>query len=688
LLTRSSGGGSTLSAQPASLVAATAWVARRNAGQDKLMSRFKLLFSPLRVRRTEIRNRIVSTGHQTFLAAGGLPGDDMVAYHEARARGGAGLIITESARFHETAFSDSPELLVVSDDCIPGYRRLAQAVHRHGAKLFGQLSHSGRVSRRMRGGLRDVAYAPSAVPDNRFHTMPREMPLALVEEVITACGAAAGRFAQAGLDGIELVASHGLLFAQFLNPLTNLRADRYGGSRENRMRFVVDCLAAVRRAVGDDLVVGMRISAEEVEADGLIASEVIAICQDLARRGALDYVNVTTGSMAGLGGSVHVVPSMELKPGYVAPQAGTLRAAVGLPVFVAGRINQPQLAEQILSAGLADMCGMTRAMISDPDMATKAQAGRLDDIRACIACNQACIGHYHLGYPISCIQNPVSGREVKLGTVPPASPRKRVLVAGGGPAGMKAAVTAAERGHEVVLCEAAGRLGGQVLLAQLLPERAEFGGLVTNLQHELSTAGVEVRLHARVDAALVTRLGVDAVIIATGATPYAPPLEGRDNGHVVEAWDVLTGKAHPGSRVLVADWRCDWVGMGLAEKLARDGHHVRLAVNGTHAGQNLQIYLRDHWAGKLHFLGVEIIPYARLFGVDGDTAYLSHIVSGNAIVCEAVDTVVMAFGHAPETRVEHELASLDVPLHLAGDCLSPRSAEEAVYEGLLAGRAV
>ena len=652
------------------------------------MSRFKLLFSPLQLRRTEIRNRILSTGHQTYLAAGGLPGDDMVAYHEARAKGGAGLIIIEAARFHATALSDSPELIVTSDECIPGYRRLAQAVHRHGTKIFGQLSQSGRLSRRMSGGLRGVAYAPSAVPDNRFHTMPREMPLALIEELIAGCAAAAGRFAQAGLDGIELVSSHGLLFAQFLNPVTNLRTDRYGGSRENRIRFLLDCLAAVRRTVGDDLVVGIRISVEEIELDGLEAGEVIAICRELKRHGALDYVNVTTGSMSGLGGSIHVVPPMEVKPGYVAPQTGTLRAAVGLPVFVAGRINQPQIAEQILAAGLADVCGMTRAMISDPEMANKAQAGKLDDIRACIACNQACIGHYHMGYPLSCIQNPVTGREVKLGMVTPAPAKKRVVVAGGGPAGMKAAVIAAERGHSVVLCEAAQRLGGQALLAQLLPERAEFGGLVTNLEHELAKAGVEVRLGTTVDPALVRHLAADAVIVATGARPYSPPIEGRDSGHVVEAWDVLTGKAKPGSRVLIADWRCDWVGMGIAEQLARGGHHVRLAVNGLHAGQNLQMYLRDLWAARLHDLGVEIIPYARLFGVDANTAYLSHIVSNKPIVYDDVDTVVMAFGHASETGLEQALAPLGIPMHLAGDCLSPRSAEEAVYEGLLAGRAV
>jgi thioredoxin reductase len=454
------------------------------------------------------------------------------------------------------------------------------------------------------------------------------------------------------------------------------------------MRFLLDCLAAVRKAVGEELVLGIRISAEEVEPDGLEADEVIAICQDLAQRKALDYVNVTTGSMSGLGGSIHVVPPMEVKPGYVAPQAGTLRQAIGLPIFVAGRINQPQIAEQILTSGLADMCGMTRAMISDPDMPNKALGGQLDDIRACIGCNQACIGHYHMGYPVSCIQNPVTGRELSLGSVTTVQQRKRVVVAGGGPAGMKAAVAAAERGHDVVLCEASGRLGGQALLAQLLPERAEFGGLVTNLEHEIKRARIEVRLNTTVDAPLVAKLGAEAVIVATGAKPYAPPVEGRDSSHVVEAWDVLTANANPGSRVLIADWRCDWVGMGLAEKLARDGRHVRLAVNGLHAGQNLQMYLRDHWAARLHDLGVEVIPYARLFGVDGDTAYLTHIVSGKPIICEEVDTVVMAFGHAAETGLEQELADLDIPVHLAGDCLSPRSAEEAVYEGLLAGRAV
>ena len=315
------------------------------------MSQFKHLFSPLVLRGREIRNRILSTGHQTYLSSGGV--------HEARAKGGAGLIIVEAARFHHSALSDSLELIVDSDKCIPGYARIAEAVHHHGAKIFAQLSHPGRLTRRMRAGLRGVAVAPSAVMDNRFHTIPRAMPIDLIEELIKTCGTAASRFAMAGLDGVELVASHGLLFAQFLNPKCNFREDKYGGDRENRMRFLAECLASVRRGVGEDVIVGMRISAEEIEDDGLDAAEVIAVCTALAKKGALDYVNVTTGSMAGLGGSIHVVPPMQVKAAYVAPQAGTLRAAIGVPVFVAGRINQPQIAEQVLASGLADMCGMT-----------------------------------------------------------------------------------------------------------------------------------------------------------------------------------------------------------------------------------------------------------------------------------------------------------------------------------------
>jgi len=649
---------------------------------------FPHLFSPLDINGCTIRNRILSTGHQTYLARDGKVSEAFIAYHEARARGGAGLIIAEAARFHATSHTDTPELRATGDDCIEGYRAVAEAVHCHGARLFGQLSHGGRCAKRIENGLRGVVYAPSPVPENRFHTMPREMPADLITEIVEACGAAAGRFAEAGLDGVEVSVSHGLLFSQFLNPTTNLREDDYGGPFENRIRALTQALKAARKATGDGFVVGIRISADEVEPGGLDAEQAAQVCVHLREAGLIDYVSTTHGSMAGLGASIHVVPPMEIEHGYVAPRAGALRKAAKLPVFVAGRINQPQIAERILAAGQADMCAMTRAMIADEEMANKARAGRIEEIRACIGCNQACIGHFHQGYSISCIQNPASGRELQFGDLGITDAPKSVLVAGGGPAGMKAAVTAAARGHDVILCEADKRLGGQALLAQLLPERAEFGGLVTNLESELARTRADIRLNTRVSADLARETKADAVIVATGAAPYRPPIEGEEDAHIVDAWAVLQGGANPGTRVVVADWRCDWVGMGLAERLALAGHHVRLAVNGLHAGQELQPYLRDHWAGKLHRLGVEIIPYATLFGADGDTAYLMHTITGDAIVCEGVDTVVLAQGHLSDRSLEDELAGVDIDIHLAGDCLNPRSAEEAVYEGMLAGIAV
>lgn len=647
---------------------------------------FPCLFSPLALRGHEIRNRILSTGHQTWLAEDNRPGAALIAYHEARARGGAGLIVNEAARFHPSAIGEAPDLVLIHDDAIPQYARLAAAVHRHGAKIFGQLSHPGRVTRRMTDGMRGVVWAPSSVPENRFHVVPREMPAEMVAEIVEAAGAAARRYAEAGYDGVELMASHGLLFAQFLNPAANRREDLYGGSDENRLRPLREALIAVRRAVGEGVVVGLRISADETEEGGLDRDRVLAVCRRLSEDGLVDYINTTLGSMAGPGASIHVAPPMEMAPAYVAPQAAAIRAAVAVPVFVAGRINQPQVAEAVLAAGQADMCGMTRALIADPDMPRKAREGRAEDIRACIGCNQACIGHFHAGTPISCIQNPVAGRELRLPSPAPAAGALKVLVAGAGPAGMKAAVTAAEMGHQVVLAEAAAQAGGQALLAQLLPDRAEFGGLVTNLLTELRLRQVDLRLNTRVDAAFLRAERPDALIIATGSTPFTPRIEGAGAGHVVTATDVLAGRARPGGRVVVADWRCDQIGVGLAMMLARRGHNVRLAVAGICAGQNLQQYVRDLWAGRLHEAGIEVIPYARIYGVDKDTAWFLHTASGAAITLEGVETLVLVEGNTPDMVLQREVAGLGIPSITVGDCTIARTAEEAIHDGLVLTR--
>jgi 2,4-dienoyl-CoA reductase-like NADH-dependent reductase (Old Yellow Enzyme family) len=646
------------------------------------------LFSPIEIRGVEIRNRIFSTGHDTNMAEDGLPGDTLIAYQRARARGGAGLVIIQVAAVHPTAFYTGMMLDATRDDCIAPYRRLADAVHEHGCKVFGQIFHPGREIFHTADGTEPVAYAPSATPNQRYQVMPRPMARDMITEIVDSFATTAARFAEAGLDGVEIVASHGYLPVQFINPRVNRRDDEYGGSFENRMRFLDEVCAAVRAKAGGDLVVGMRISGDELDPDGLTSDEIVAACAALDAAGALDYVNVIAGTSASTVGAYHIVPPMLVDTGYVAPMSATIKAAVSTPVFVAGRINQPQIAEQILAAGQADMCGMTRAMIADPEMPNKARAGHGDDIRACIACNQACIGRMQAGYTISCIQHPETGRELLYGDLEPAERPKTVMVVGGGPGGMKAASVAARRGHHVTLYEKSTRLGGQVLLAQLLPGRAEFGGLATNFERELALAGVDVVTGTEVTPELIAQQAPDALVVATGARPYRPAIEGAADAHVVDAWQVIRGEANVGNSVLIADWRCDWIGVGVAEKLARDGCRVRLCSNGPVAGHRLQNYMRDHANGVLRSLGVELIPYAGLHGVDADSAYLRHLSSGEAIVCDEVDTVVLALGHEPVDGLGDSLGDFDGEVFIIGDCRAARTAEEAVLEGLKAGAAI
>ncbi len=649
-----------------------------------MADRFPNLFSPLCVGPGKARNRIFSTGHMTcLLDADMLPDERFVAYHEARARGGAGLIITEAARVH--ASGGWRNLDASRDACIPPYRRAARAVHRHGCMIFGQLGHPGAYGVTTRDGHQGVALAPSQVKAHRSHTIARALTPGMIKELVTAYGAAAKRMKSAGLDGVEILASHSLLPAQFLNPAMNRRQDAYGGSLQNRMRFLEEIIACVSEQAGPSLVVGMRISGDEMETEGNSPEELLEVCRRLGNAGALDYINVIAGSMTGLRGSIHVVPPMSIETAYLAPLGAAVKRLVPIPVFVAGRINQPQDAETMIATGQADMTGMTRAQIADPDMADKARYGRIDDIRACIACNQACIGHMQSGHGISCIQHPETGRELKYAVKSPARNPGVVVVAGGGPAGMKAAAVAAERGHRVILAEQTRRLGGQVLLAQELPGRAEFGGIVTNLQREMACQAVDVRLGTQVTRQALEDWDADTVIVATGARPLAANIANDGCATVVDAWQVIRGEMPVGSRVVIADWRCDWTGMGLAEKLVRSGCRVTLAVNGTMPGQTIQMYVRDRWAGELNRLGVEIIPYVRLVGADSSGVWLQHVTSNEIILIDAVDTVVAALGHMPDTTLAEDLEEWPGTVVVIGDCLAPRTCEEAVLEGMKAG---
>lgn len=647
---------------------------------------FPNLFSPFRLGPCTIPNRIVFTGHDTCLPEDDRVNDALVAYLEKRARHGTGLIVLQVSGVHDSARYTSHLLMANDDACIPGYRRLAEACGRHGSVLFAQLFHPGREIMESADGLKPVAYSASGVPQERFGVMPRGLSRTKIHEIVESFAAAARRMQEAGIQGVEILASHGYLPAQFLNPLVNRREDEYGGGFANRVRFLEEVIDAIRREVGDGMAVGLRLSCDERDEQGMGQDVAIDTLRHLESR--LDYASVVAGTSATLGGSVHIVPPMSYESAYLREESRSLRADLSLPLILTGRINQPHEAEEVIRTGAADLCGMTRALICDPAMPAKARRNDADGIRACIGCNQACIGHFHRGIPVSCIQYPESGRELRYDDLGRAEVARRVAVIGGGPAGMKAAVMAAARGHDVTLFEASRRLGGQVNQAQLLPARGEFGGLVTNLLEELRRAEVEVATQRRVSPEALIEAGFERIVVATGARPYAPPLERLGDLPISQAVTLLEAASLPGGHVVVYDTQGDWVGLGVAELLARAGARVTLAVNGLYPGESLQSYVRDATVARLHDLGVKVMTYARAFGVDDDSVYFYHTGGGEPMVVEAVDQLVLSCGGAPVVSPEDEDRWAALPVTLIGDCLAPRTAEEAVYDGLKAALSI
>ena len=649
---------------------------------------FPNLFSEIDIGGCALANRIVFSAHHTYLADRA-PNDALIAYCEARAAGGAGLIVSEIVAVHPSAEFSAKLLLADDPEMTPAYRRLTERCHAHGAKMFAQLFHPGREVLSTRNGLAAAAWAPSAVPTERFRIMPRALSAAMIDAIVAGFATAARHLSAAAYDGFEIVANHGYLPAQFLNPRVNRRDDDYGGDFARRLRFLEEVASAVR-AAAPDKVLGLRLSADELDPAGLGTEEVRRICAAVKER--FDYFSVTLGTSASLGGAVHIVPPMgACQAGDIAAFAHDIKLATARPVVATGRIVQPQEAERIIAEGQADLCGLARALICDARFAAKAKLGRSDDIRACIGCNQACIGRAHKGLSVSCIQRPESGRELAFGAPPVVSgaARKRVLVAGGGVAGMKAAAVAAARGHRVTLFEKAAQLGGQSRLAQALPGRGEFGGIITNLEREMRAAGVEVKTGVALSAGDIAQFrrrgAADSVVVATGATPYLPDIEGAAQDNVWDAWRVIGGQAKLGARVVVADWKADWVGLGLAEMLAAAGYAVRLCVTAALAGEALPAYTRNHHLGRVKKLGAHIQTHLRLFGIDGNTVYFQDVLSDEPVVMEDADSVVLALGHAANDALERELAAVDIETHVIGDSLSPRTAEEAVFDGLTTG---
>ena len=443
-----------------------------------------------------------------------------------------------------------------------------------------------------------------------------------------------------------------------------------------------DIVEEVRGKVGSDFVVGLRLSVDDLEDEGAEYGEIQEILRYIDKQiGGLDYFNLTGGSSATYASSAFIVPPAPVPPAHFASHAAKIREQVSVPIFVAGRINDPVIAENVLANGQADMVGMTRAMICDPHMPNKALREEFDRIRVCIGCDQACIGHMQLDIPISCLQNPVTGRELQYADMPKAQKVKSIAIIGGGPAGMKAAAIAAERGHRVTLLEKSDELGGQVKLARKVPGREEFGELVSNLKRDLDYYRVDVRLNVEATKEMILNMAPDEVIIATGGNPYIPHAKGMDLPHVVTAWDILSRRKEPGKKVVVADWKGDMTGVGVALYLKELGCDVELVTSCYQVGHSIQEKVRSFVLTQLFLNEVEMTSQYKISEVTEDSVAFSNIYTGQKIKRENVDTVVLAYGLLQENSLFHQLKEHMSTIHRIGDSLIPRTVEEAILEG-------
>lgn len=650
--------------------------------------RYEHVLSPVDIGGITIPNRVVRTAHATGIGAGTMS-DELIAYHEARAKGGVGLTILEILSVHPS----SPGTLNSFDPKLPdGYKRLMERIRPHGMKVFQQVWHGGHNATPLDGS---APWSPSDVPSPQVGVVPRPMTRLQIDEIVAAFAATARICKDSGLDGVEIHAAHGYLIQQFLSANANRRNDDYGGSLENRMRFMLEVMRAVKEEVRDEsFAVGVRL-ASDLTAGGIGIDENIACVKALQAEDLVDFVNISLGNYHSF---PKLIGGMHEPVGYELDSAVPVGKQSTVPVIVTGRFRTLEEVDQVVRQGDADLVGMTRATIADPDLVVKTARGDVNRVRPCIACNQGCVGQL-LGPErrVGCAVNAGAGFETTLGDdkLIPADSPGTLLVVGGGPAGMEAARVAAKRGHQVILAEASANLGGTLTLAGKAPRRQQMNDIVEWLQHEIYLEGVDVRLSTYVTESDLEAFGADHVIIATGAEPRldgiqmshpGEPVEGIDLDHVISSNTLVTDSRLKPTSALVIDDVGHYEGLAAAEYLLEQGARVTMVTRLPTLAPLVRPALMVDPA--LERFGDKPFDYhvgTRVLKVDGQAAELQAVTGGTTFQVNA-DTVVFISLNQPRNELIGPLETRNIPYTLIGDANSPRFLVHAIAEGNRAGR--
>ena len=650
------------------------------------------VFEPIKLGRTTVHNRIVRSAHGTFIGKGRIT-DELIAYHAARAKGGAGLSFLEFCSPHPSCFI--PALLSWDDSIIADYRRIKAAVAPYGMALFQQIAHGGIMWPALDGVALSSSATPSPITGQVGVAMSREE----IAEIVDAFAQAARRCEEGGLDGVEIHAGHGYLVTQFLSPLMNRREDEYGGSLENRARFLREILTAVKKVVSADFPVGMRLS-DEFAPHGLSVEDCMQVANHMEADGLIDFLHGSQGSYLCL---PNMLPAMEFSLAPMQPSSGRIVSAVRkVPRILApGRLRTLEEAEQLLRDDAADMIVIQRAFIADPNLVVKTREGRVDEVRPCISCNQGCVGGLlSFAMRLGCAVNPAVGFEQTLAEeliVKTDTPLK-VLVVGGGPGGMEAARIAAIAGHRVTIAEASARLGGNINLARLTPRLHGIADITTWLESELYRLGVTVRNNSYMEVEDVIAEQADVVIIATGSQPRmdgiqaaipGEPTKGVELPHVVSSEDLLTAGFADGPAprtALIFDDVGHNESLAIAQWLVEKGVAVTFATRFSSLAPTVATWTRvEPQLERLNKGSFRFIPLAHLVETKPGESLVRPLQGDKAEVV-AADMVVLGLSRTPSNTLHEALRGKVARLHLVGDARSPRDLQAAIREGHMAGR--